>query len=72
MLSSGAQSRHGHIITRMGTTDMDTGMDHIPTDHRPAVASGTVTPGYPLVSYELDGGRGFAIFTAIRRASSLL
>ena len=48
MLSSEAQSRHGRIITRMGTTDMDTDTDHIPiTHHLPAATSGTVTPGYP-------------------------
>jgi hypothetical protein len=46
VLSSGAQSRHGRITTRMGTTD------HIPiTDHPPAAVCGTVTPGYPLASY---------------------
>src|SRR6516165_939899 len=32
----------------MGTTDTDTDMDRIPTGHRPVVASGMVTPGYPL------------------------
>jgi len=48
VLSSEAQSRHGRIITRMGTTDMDMDMDHIPiTHHLPAATSGTVTPGYP-------------------------
>jgi hypothetical protein len=48
VLSSEAQSRHGRIITRMGTTDMDTDTDHIPiTHHLPAATSGTVTPGYP-------------------------
>jgi hypothetical protein len=52
VLSSGAQSRHGRIITHMGTTDMDT--DHIPIpDHRPAAVSGTVTPGYPLAKLKL-------------------
>ena len=71
MLSSVAQSRRGRITTRMGTTDI-TDTDHIPITDPPAAACGTVTPGYPLVSYELDGGGGFAIFTAIRRASSLL
>ena len=52
MLSSGAQSRHGRIITRMVTTDTD----QIPITDLPAVACGTVTPGYPLASYELGGG----------------
>ena len=54
-----------------GTTDI-TDTDHIPITDPPAAACGTVTPGYPLVSYELDGGGGFAIFTAICRASSLV
>ena len=50
VLSSGAQSRHGRITTRMGTTDI-TDTDHIPiTDHRPATTCGTVTPGYPLAN----------------------
>lgn len=54
MLSSEAQSRHGRIIIRLGTTDMDTGTDHIPITHRlHAATSGTVTPGYPLASCEL-------------------
>jgi hypothetical protein len=45
VLSSGAQSRRGRIITRMDTTDL------IPiTDHLPATECGTVTPGYPLAS----------------------
>jgi hypothetical protein len=54
VLSSEAQSRHGRIIIRLGTTDMDTGTDHIPITHRlHAATSGTVTPGYPLASCEL-------------------
>jgi hypothetical protein len=49
---SEAQSRHGRIISRRGTTD--TGTDHIPITHRlPVAGSGTVTPGYPPASCEL-------------------
>ena len=53
VLSSGAQSHHGRIITRMGTT-ADT--DHIPIMDPDAAACGMVTLGYPLASYKLERG----------------
>ena len=46
VLSSGAQSRRGRIITRMATT----GTDQIPITDRPAAACGTATPGCQLAS----------------------
>ena len=49
VLSSGARSRRGRIITRMATTDTD----QIPITDRPAAACGTATPGCQLASYEL-------------------
>jgi hypothetical protein len=56
VLSSGAQSRRGRIITRMATTDTD----QIPITDRPAAACGTATPGCQLASYELTAG-GFVV-----------
>ena len=58
MPSSGAQSRHGRIITRMATTADTTDTDQVPiTDLRlRAAACGTVMLGYPLASFELGGG----------------
>jgi hypothetical protein len=52
--SSAAQSRLGRIITRMATMADTTDLDHIPTDRRLVAACGTVTPGCPLASHELD------------------
>jgi hypothetical protein len=56
VLLSEAQSRHGRIIIRLGTTEMDTGTDHIPITHRlHAATSGMVTPGYQPASYDRRG-----------------